>query len=464
MIRRSLFFAGFLLFGGALGAGLDWYFSRSAAMLWGVIIAALGWTVLDNYRMLRLLQWLQLEHPGDFEVRRGVCAEVAARVRRQLRERERAAQQHQSSLDSFLLAMQASPIGVMLLDESSHIEWCNDTAASHFGLNAQGDKLQTVGNLVRDPGFVAYLAGNNFQSSLSMPGRNSSFTRPVTLSVQLHPYGEGKKLLLSRDITTLEQAEAMRRDFVANVSHEIRTPLTVLSGFVETLQTLNLDESERQSYLELMAQQAERMQTLVNDLLTLSKLEGSPLPSPDSAVPVAALMRQVEQDAKSLSQALAEGTDSVQLISVHCAFEGELLGNRSELLSAMSNLVSNAVRYTPQGGKIHVNLVRQQLDAALVFSVTDTGPGIAKEHLSRLTERFYRVDRSRSRETGGTGLGLAIVKHVVQRHGASLLIDSTPGQGSVFSIVFPAQRVRSLPLLPAAGKELAMPDALLGGQ
>lgn len=441
MVGRSLLFLCWLALGGAVGAGVGEYIHESQAVLWGGVVSALMWVWRDNWLAGRLLRWLQSDHPGNFEIRSGVWAEVAARVNRLLRDRERVSTERQSRLDSFLSAMQASPNGVMLLDNESRIEWCNDTAASHFGLDAQRDKLQVVGNLVRDPGFIAYLAGKNFQSSLSMPGRNSSSVRPVTLSVQLHPYGEGRKLLLSRDITMVEQAEAMRRDFVANVSHEIRTPLTVLGGFVETLQTLDLSDSDRMSYLDLMAQQAERMQTLVNDLLTLSKLEGSPPPSLDHAVPVASLMRQLEQDAKALSYAAADADGVAQQISFVCEFDGALLGSRSELLSALSNLVSNAVRYTPHDGQIDIRLSSSAMEGELVFSVLDTGPGIAKEHLSRLTERFYRVDRSRSRESGGTGLGLAIVKHVVQRHGARLLIESTPGQGSVFSIVFPPQRV-----------------------
>lgn len=293
-----------------------------------------------------------------------------------------------------------------------------------------------------------------------MPGRDSTPSRPVTLSVQLHPYGEGRKLMLSRDITALDQAEAMRRDFVANVSHEIRTPLTVLAGFVETLQTLNLDESERQQYLALMAQQADRMQTLVSDLLTLSKLEGSALPGLDACVAVPAMMRELEADAMALSQVMGLANDTDHQFRFDCAFDGELAGAASELHSAMGNLISNAVRYTPAGGQVTVS-VRKRADGCLVFSVTDTGPGIAAEHLGRLTERFYRVDRSRSRETGGTGLGLAIVKHVAQRHGAILSIESTVGKGSVFSLIFPASRV-----VPAAGVQTSpkTPFSQLGVQ
>jgi two-component system phosphate regulon sensor histidine kinase PhoR len=264
----------------------------------------------------------------------------------------------------------------------------------------------------------------------------SSATRPRRLSVYLHPYGEGRRLLLTRDVTEIEQVEAMRRDFVANVSHEIRTPLTVLSGFVETLQTLDLPKEERARYLGMMGQQAQRMQTLGQDLLTLSRLEGSPPPGTGEWTPLATLLAQSEQEARSLAQAQRKELD----LRFAPAPPFVLGGTHSELQSALSNLVSNAVRYTPAGGLVQV---QARLDGErLELSVHDTGPGIAPEHLPRITERFYRVDRSRSRESGGTGLGLAIVKHVVQRHGGELKIESTVGVGSTFTIVLPAARLR----------------------
>jgi two-component system phosphate regulon sensor histidine kinase PhoR len=256
----------------------------------------------------------------------------------------------------------------------------------------------------------------------------------------VHEYGEGRKLLLSRDVTALEQAEAMRRDFVANVSHEIRTPLTVLSGFIETLQSLVLQEGERARYLSLMAEQAQRMQSLVSDLLTLSRLEGSPLPVVNEWVGADALVAQCLRDANTLADLVGPRENDIK-VNVDPGLE--LAGVQSELQSAMSNLLTNAVRYTPTDRDIEVSLVRVQ-DGGVEFSVRDHGVGIAQEHLSRLTERFYRVDRSRSRDTGGTGLGLAIVKHVVQRHGAELRITSALGQGSTFSIHFPGARVRLL--------------------
>ncbi|MBU3739346.1 MAG: PAS domain-containing sensor histidine kinase, partial [Rhodoferax sp.] len=241
----------------------------------------------------------------------------------------------------------------------------------------------------------------------------------------------------------VEQADAMRRDFVANVSHEIRTPLTVVAGFLETIQTLPLHDAERSRYLDLMAAQTRRMQMLVTDLLTLSGLEGKPPASRTETLGGEELMRQLQAEAGALSAARGASAEPQHVFS----FEGgpglEILCEPGELISAASNLLSNAVRYTPPGGRIDVRLL-PQADGRLRFGVRDNGPGIAPEHIPRLTERFYRVDRSRSRDTGGTGLGLAIVKHVVQRHGADLLIDSKPGQGSEFCMMLPEARWRRL--------------------
>ena len=429
-----------------LGGGtLGWYFVpdvyRFAGVLSGVVLGGLIWFSVDLARGVKLLGWLRAGDVSDGVMSHGLWGEVCDRTRRLVRSRERQTLDSQNRLNDFLSALQASPNGVVLLDAQGRIEWFNQMATAHFGFDPQRDMLQHFGNLVRDPGFAAYYANTDFQQGVVMPGRDSTPSRPVNLSVHLHPYGEGRSLLLSRDITALEQAEAMRRDFVANVSHEVRTPLTVLSGFVETLQTLQLDEPDRQRYLTLMAQQADRMQTLVKDLLTLSRIEGNPLPGLDEQVSLHLLMQQVEIEGRSLSDMFNRTSGIAQTLVFSVMPQRELVGVSTELLSAMTNLVGNAIRYTPAGGTIQVSC-QDDGEGRLVFSVQDTGPGIAPEHLPRLTERFYRVDRSRSRETGGTGLGLAIVKHVVQRHGAELKIDSTPGQGSTFTMVFPANRVR----------------------
>ncbi len=440
MIWRAIGFIG-LQVGGGLCGWLVLPVQPDKGALAGVVAAGLAWFLADTFRGARLLRWVRAGDVAQPAPTTGLWGEIAERVRRLVRVRERMTSDSQDRLNDFLGALQASPNGVVLLDAQGRIEWFNHTASQHFGLDARRDLQQYLGNLVRDPGFAAYLAGRDYIHELAVPGRGSTALRPVSLSIQLHPYGEGRLLLLSRDVTALEQAEAMRRDFVANVSHEIRTPLTVLSGFVETLQTLTLSETERERYLGTMALQAQRMQTLVNDLLMLSRLEGSPPPGLADWVSMPILMAQLEREARELSAVLCAKAGRVQTLVFDIQGQCELSGSANEILSAASNLVTNAVRYTSLNGEVHVG-VETLPNGSVEFSVRDTGPGIAPEHIPRLTERFYRVDRSRSRDTGGTGLGLAIVKHVAQRHGAELTIASTPGQGSRFSIIFPLERVR----------------------
>ena len=444
----------------AAGAVFGWWFGRSfmppntstlVPMVLCALMSSYFWLVLDLALGMRVLRWLSSGDTLQTQVGFGLWGEISDRVRRLARSRERAVKQRDGRFQDFLAAMQASPNGVVLLDDDLRIEWFNQSAQSHFGLEGTRDLFQHFGNLVRDPGFAAYLATGDFESDVLMPGRASTSAKPVRLSVHMHPYGDGRRLLLSRDVTAVEQAEAMRRDFVANVSHEIRTPLTVLSGFVETLQSLNLTEQERVRYLHLMAQQAERMQSLVSDLLTLSRLEGSPLPSAQEWVPMAPIFEQCLQEVTELSRVL---WGQPQQLHFEIAPGIAVAGSAAELHSAMLNLIGNAVRYTPEGKSIFVNW-QARADGGAEFSVRDEGVGIAPEHIPRLTERFYRVDRSRSRETGGTGLGLAIVKHVSQRHGAELSIASTPGQGSTFSVRFPLARVR-LPAVPSISSASAV--------
>lgn len=445
MLWRFLTFVACLLAGASLGA-----IALPERLFWqgactGLLLSALVWFCLDLIRGLSVLHWLQLDGVKEAPVRWGLWGSVTDRIRRLLRQHDRDKQAGAQRLQQFLSAIQASPNGVLLLDAEDRIEWCNEMAAQHLGIEISRDLAQLIGNLVRDPDFSAYLHRGQYETEVVIAGRDHRPNHPVRISLQMFPYGEGRRLLLTRDITAIEQSEAMRRDFVANVSHEIRTPLTVLAGFVETLQNLPLTELERDKYLGLMSQQAQRMQTLVQDLLTLSRLEGSPLPTHQEWVPAVALWQSCEAEGRALSAMLmpAEGGAHDMVFEAVGLETCEVAGSRTELLSAMSNLVSNAIRYTPPGGRVHVawqGLPEGQVE----FAVTDTGPGIAPEHIPRITERFYRVDRSRSRETGGTGLGLAIVKHVVQRHGGHLSIQSVLGQGSRFSFVLPADRVHQL--------------------
>ena len=434
---------------------MGWWLARTlgAVLVLGVVAlvgaisgAALGSTVLgmvlagtlgvvalvvrDSLRGQSLMNWLRGPQTSQAPRDTGFWGELAYRVERALRSRELTIRNEQQRLEQFLSAIEASPNGVMLLDAGDQIEWCNHLAAEHFGLDPERDRRQRVTNLVRTPAFVAHLQGARYDEPVVFAGPLGR----TTLSVTVRPYGDGQRLVLTQDITERERTEAMRRDFVANVSHEIRTPLTVLAGFVETLQGLPLTEVERQRVLVLMQQQTERMQALVGDLLTLAKLEGSPRPPADRWVAVSELMQQAQRDGVSLSA----GRHHIERSG---GDDAEIAGSDGELFSALANLVNNAVRYTPEGGRIELRW-DWRADGGADLEVIDTGAGIAREHLPRLTERFYRVDGSRSRDTGGTGLGLSIVKHVAQRHGGEIDVQSEIGKGSTFRLVLPAMRVR----------------------
>jgi two-component system phosphate regulon sensor histidine kinase PhoR len=330
----------------------------------------------------------------------------------------------------FIEAFQASPNGIVMLDDQDQIEWCNAIAEQFLGLQFKRDALQRIHYIVRKPEFVQYMMSRQFEEPVVLEKMGSAAS--LILRLQVFPFSENRRLILIQDITDLSKAEAMRRDFVANVSHEMRTPLTVMMGFLETVQTLELPPEQKAQYLEMMMDQGRRMKNLVEDLLTLANLEANTQPAPMNSISMSYLMSLIKNDAYALSQ----GKHSLNFdLKTPC----NLLGEEREVLSAFSNLVSNAIRYTPNVGSVSATW---SVNAAGEgeFTVTDTGPGISSEHIPRLTERFYRVDRSRSRETGGTGLGLAIVKHVANRHQANLVIESTPGRGSKFILRFPPVR------------------------
>lgn len=385
--------------------------------------------LLQEYRLSR---WL--ENPDEVEPpdATGTWGDIFYRLDK-LQRRQRASRSElTNALEQFEHAAQAVPDGMIILNRSDQIEWCNPASRKYLGLDCERDRGQFIRYLLRQAHFLEFLDAVDYSKRLVC---KSPINREVTLSLQLVPFGASQKLLVARDITDLERVDAMRRDFIANVSHELRTPLTVVGGFVETLADApDLPATESKRYFDLMLDHTRRMQHLLDDLLTLSQLESDDHALKDDVpIHVHDLAEALKSDAESLSR----GRHTIQL---KLDSQAGLKGNLQEVRSALGNLVSNAVRYTPDGGKITLAW-REQGDEG-VFSVADTGEGVAPEHIPRLTERFYRVDRSRSRETGGTGLGLAIVKHVLTRHGARLDIQSIPGKGSTFSVAFPAQRIQ----------------------
>ncbi len=386
--------------------------------------------------LVRLIRWARAPIGTPVPPASGIWSWAFAALSRRSRIAMEARQQLTENLERFLDAAQAMPDGVIILSRQNAVEWLNAAAESQFGLDAERDLGSPLTNMVRQPEFVAYLEAADFHEPLAMRAVRGE---PRTYSVHLIPFGEGRKLVVSRDISHLERLETMRRDFVANVSHELKTPLTVVRGFVETVLDglRDMEPAEAEHYLTLAEEQAARMQRLVDDLLTLSELETGSPPPLDERVDVQALIAELAAEAEALSA----GRHTLQVLP---GVPATLIGSAREIRSAFANLVSNAIRYTPESGTVTLGWSATP-DGGGAFAVADTGIGIEARHIPRLTERFYRVDRGRSRESGGTGLGLAIVKHVLSRHQAVLDIVSEPGRGSRFTARFPPRRLRVAP-------------------
>ena len=396
---------------------------------WAVLLAGFVLQLVFHFRnFARLDRWSRdpvvdasLEGGGAWDGVFGRLYRHEKDLRTQIAERDR-------EIALLIAAGQALTDGVVLLDAHNQILFCNTMAEAQLGLVVRTDRGQPVVNLVRQPEFVAYLEGNDFSRPLTMRSERGDAR---VFSVHVIPYAGDRRLMQIKDVTQADRLDQMRRDFVANVSHELRTPLTVLAGFLETLQEIDVDRDEQRRYLGMMADQSRRMESIVQDLLTLSSIESAPPPDKEP-VDMVSLLDKLRRDAEALSGGRHH-------IIVETDGRGDLRGSESELVSAFGNLVANAIRYTPSGGTVRISWMATPQGAE--FAVQDTGIGIDAKHIPRLTERFYRVDRGRSRDAGGTGLGLAIVKHSLSRHQAQLEIKSTPGVGSRFAARFPASRV-----------------------
>lgn len=417
----------------ALPFAVTAYFIWGAAGAWAAVALVLG--IAFTYyatKLIQLLRWLEAPESAVPDGA-GLWGDVLARLYRLMRQERHAQQQVAAALARFQQAVEALPDGAVILDADNRIIWCNASGGRDLSINMAKDRGGLIANIVRQPAFVEALNSHSYREPFPLKGRAAP---DQSLSVIIVPFGTEQKLVLARDVTQLEKLDTMRRDFIANVSHELRTPLTVLAGFVETLARANDGANPvMNKALGHMESQSERMQHLIDDLLTLSRLEDSRNPLVEQAINMPDLVAALGMEAEQLSHGKHK-------IAVRTG-DAWINGNRDELRSALSNLVTNAIRYTPAGGTI--DIIWELAGDEPVFRVRDSGEGIAVEHIPRLTERFYRVDRGRSRASGGTGLGLAIVKHVINRHQARLDIESTLGMGSTFSVVFPVTR-----RLPAA--------------
>jgi two-component system phosphate regulon sensor histidine kinase PhoR len=404
-------------------AGIVWWLvGIVSALALALAVCVVAIFVQLSY-LNKLSQWLNDPDSGKLPDGWGAWTESFARLYRLRRRDERNSAELTEWLARFRQAMQLLPEGVAIMDDVLLLEWCNPAAERHLGLTLERDKGRRVTNLIRHPEFIDYIILGRFEQPLTLTLRGRR------LVCQIIPFESRRHILVTHDATESDRIEAMRRDFIANASHELRTPLTVIVGFLEiALSDPGLDLATRTEHLQLMTEQGQRMQRLIEDMLTLSRLEADNYALKRERVDVRALVTSVAAEARALSG----GRHDISLV-----VDGpDVMGNMEELRSAFGNLASNAVRYSPDGGRICLAWERNA-DDELRFSVTDSGIGIDQQHIARLTERFYRVDKSRSRETQGTGLGLAIVKHVLLRHGGRLLISSVPGKGSTFTAVLP---------------------------
>lgn len=402
------------------------YYGWSLAAGLGVYLA---WTLKQ---LLRLHEWLRLHKPDEAPPDGyGLWGEVFDSIYNLQRRDQRVRGRLQAVIDRVQESTAALKDAVIMLDSDGNLEWWNRAAETLLGLKTPQDSGQPVTNLVRHPRFKEYFEQNNYLEPLEIP---SPINDRVRVQLLITRYGNNEHLMLVRDVTRIHQLEQMRKDFVANVSHELRTPLTVICGYLETLLD-NVDGVNPRwvRALQQMSQQGARMQTLLNDLLLLAKLEATDYPSDNQPVVVPTLLQTIKNDAQALSG------QRNQHITLQIDSEARLKGSEHELRSAFSNLVFNAVKYTPAEGTIHLRWWSDEQGAHLC--VQDSGPGIETKHLPRLTERFYRVDSSRASNTGGTGLGLAIVKHVLLRHRGTLEISSVLGKGSSFTCHFAPTQV-----------------------
>lgn len=397
------------------------------------LIAGLGlyllWTL---HQTRRLAKWLaEPEIAGEAPQSLGLWGDLFERLHKlnqnnlQIRDRLRA------RIDRIQESTNSMRDGVIMTDAQGAMEWWNGSAEHLLGFRRNTDQGQYIYNLIRTPAFKSYFDARDYREPLEL---NSPAKPHIHLQIEISLFGDDDRLIVAKDVTRLHQLELMRRDFVSNVSHEMRTPLTVISGYLETLVD-NADDlpAKWQRAIKTMATQALRMETLIADLILLSRIETGEQEDTNTPTDINTLIGQICQDARTLSG------DRQHEILVNATASKMLKGDESQLRSAFSNLVFNAVKYTPAQGRITVSWYTDADGGHL--SVKDTGTGIDQVHIPRLTERFYRADPSRHKDTGGTGLGLAIVKHVLINHDGHLEIRSKPGKGSEFVCHFPAERL-----------------------
>ncbi len=391
----------------------------------GTSIGALAYSISCIVRLRRVYQWLKHDTDAEPPSSVGEYGDVLDELHRMRSISIRQAEQAELRIMHLQNSFASLEEAVILLNSAGEIDWSNKAAERLFGLRFPDDQSRALATLIRAPEFLQYFDEGDYERPLSIAAPMSEIGQ---LEVSITWFGANNRMVFARDVTEVRRLEQVRTDFIANVSHELRTPLTVISGYLETMQD---SDSEWQAALQQMSSQADRMESLLTDLTQLNKLESHIERSQHDVI-----------DVKAMIVTLFDGVSvqkPEQKLEIKAKTNAQLLGNHEELYSAFSNLINNASKYTADNGKLRVTWKLDATGASL--AVSDSGVGIEAQHIPRLTERFYRADPGRHRSTGGTGLGLAIVKHVLLRHQAALKIESTPGQGSTFTCLFPEERI-----------------------
>lgn len=410
-------------------------------LAWLLLFASLSYIAWTLFQLQRIQIWLSQQTNTDPPESKGLWGDVLDGIYRLQRQGKEELNRLQAAVDYLQDSFASLDDGAVMIDKRGNIEWSNVAAEKLLGLRYPDDKAQQLVNLIRTPEFIRYYESDDYSNSLLIESpHNNSYQLQISISY----FGRGSRLLFARDVTENNRLQQMRKDFVANVSHELRTPLTVINGYLETLSdnvgnqgnVLNIDitpnEMSWRRAVDQMLNQSHRMENLIKDLMVLSKLESVPEISKDEPVDLEPMLEMIKEEVLTAFK-------DQRIINLECDSSLRLMGNTDELHSAFANLVMNAAKYSQSDGVI---TIRWYGDARHCYlEVEDNGEGIDDIHLPRLTERFYRVDKSRSIDTGGTGLGLAIVKHILLRHQAELKVSSTLGEGSTFTCEFPGIRL-----------------------
>ena len=402
-------------------------FSQKFAIIL-LIATLLIFILIHIFWIHKLSKWVESPSLKNLPNGTGIWQNIFTKIYRSYRQQKKSQTQLTSTLDQFIQAGEAINDGIVGVNEENEILWSNKKAQKMLNINPKKDYNQPINYIFRNPELSNYLVKEKYEESIKIHNP----TNKLDIEIKAAFFGKNHKLITCRDLTLLNRAENHRKDFVSNFSHELKTPLTVISGFLETLEDRKTIDNKSKKIIELMSKQADRMEKLIDDLLLLSKVESDYLHNRSEKIIMKDLFKKFKSEVSLIDKQQHKIIYSINT-------EINIYGSKSEVYSAFINLLTNAIRYTDEEGEISVSWNKINNDA--IFQVTDKGIGIPEKHVNRITERFYRVDEDRSRQSGGTGLGLSIVKNVMYQHQGEIRVASEHNSGSSFKLIFPTERI-----------------------